>query len=450
MKARCLVFACTLCVIYVLFFSFAEGWNGQSRWALSLALARSGSTAVDEFIGESRDVCLSRGHFYAAKAPGIGLLGAPLVWGADRIVPSRSPSAEVAKRFLVRMVLVSMPAAMIGMILCRSGLPSAGLAAAACCLGSPVMPYATLLYGHVPSALALLGAWRLAASRAFVPAGIAAGAAIAVDYLSGVGVAFLLLVVAWESRRALSRMLLGMLPAGLLVCLYNLVSFGTPLATGYEGLADEEFAAIASQGFRSVGAPSLRNLAALSFGTYRGLFLLSPWLILWFAAALRARRPWQERMMTVVLPGAYLVLLSGVPVWWGGASCGVRHAITVIPLMAWAVASLDGRWRTTLLILGMLASAAQIGFTATEPEMPEDVRFPLVDFVFPHLLTGRFRSTILAALGAGPWVALIIAGAAGVSLWGMAWRDGSCWAAGRIISWLRRTIHHGSSLRRIP
>ena len=447
MRMRCFALGFFSLTVYALFFTFAEGWNGQSRWALSLAIARRGTTAVDEFIGESRDVCVSRGRLYAAKAPGMGLLGAPLVWCADRIVPVATPASDAAKRFLVRMMLVSVPAAALGVMLCMSGMPSASLAAVACCLGSPVLPYATLFYGHVPAGLCLLVAWRYARSKAFGRAGLMAGIGIAVDYLTGVGVAVLLVVVA---RRGVLRMLIGMLPAVIALGIYNLVSFGTVFATGYERLADEGFAAAMSHGFLGVGLPSFAVLLAMLFGTYRGLFLLSPWLILWVVAAVQMRRSRQDLVMTVGVPGLYLLLFSGFPAWWGGASCTVRHAIPVIPLMAWAVATLRGRWRGVLLFLGLLGSAVQLGFTLTEPEMPEDVAFPLVDFVVPHVAAGRLRATLFGAQWPGQWAAVAVACAACIAAWVTAWRAGGCWLERRVVSWVQWTIDHGNPQRRNP
>ncbi|MBN1423349.1 hypothetical protein JXA88_02230 [Candidatus Fermentibacteria bacterium] len=421
MKAQCILMGCGLLVVYSLFFTFSEGWNGQSRWALSLALARRGTTAVDEFIGESRDVSVSGGRLYAAKAPGMGILGAPVVWLGDRIVAPGDPTGDAAKRLLVRVILVSVPAAMLAVLLCMAHTPSAALTAAACCVASPVLPYATLFYGHVPSALCLMAAWMLAREKRHLWAGVVAGLGCAIDYLTALGIVGVVVLVALEDRRGAVRLVFGMLPGAALVAGYNLASFGTPLATGYENLADEGFAEAMSHGYRGIGAPALRTLVPMLFGTYRGLFLLSPWLLLWPVAALKLRSR-HELIMTVAVPVFYLVLLSGFPAWWGGASCTVRHAIIVLPLMAWAVGTLGGRWRRLLLVLAAMSWVAQIGFTATEPEMPEDVAFPLAHFVVPRILAGRFRGTVLGAGGIGQAVALALA--VGFS-WGVliaAWR----------------------------
>lgn len=315
---KCAAIGVMVLSVYGLVVTLVEGWNSQSRWALSLAIARRGTTAVDEFIGESRDVCVSQGRRYAAKAPGMGILGAPIVWCADRIAASSSFKTEAAKRYLVRMALVSVPAVAMGVMLCASGAPSAALAAVSCCLGSAVFPYATVLYGHVPAALCLLAAWLLSRHGRLFWAGMAAGCGILIDYLAAPGVAMLIAVVALTRRRRAVRMIAGMVPAGVVLAGYNLLSFGTVFASGYEGLADAEFAAAMSRGFRGVGPPSLRALGRMLFGTYRGLFLHSPWLLLWPVAAWKYRGDWQEAVMTAGLPAFYLIMLSGFPVWWGG------------------------------------------------------------------------------------------------------------------------------------
>ncbi len=425
MRGACLVIGGAVLGISALFFSFVEGWNGQSRWALSLALARRGTTAVDEFIGESRDVCASGGHLYAAKAPGIGLLGAPIVWLADRFVSSTTPKADAAKRLLVRSALVSSCGALIAVLLCRAKTPLAPLASVACCLGSPVLPYATVLYGHVTAGACLLAAWRLADRGRPFTAGLLLGASIAVDYLAAPAAVVLLVLTGCPDPRGALRMLVGMLPAAILLGTYNLVSFGTVLASGYEGLVEEEFMRAMARGVRGIGMPSFRILSAMLWGRYRGLMLLSPWLVLWLVAAFR-RVPWRQWVMTVAVPWAYLVMLSGFTVWWGGASLTVRHAILVVPLMAWGVSALAAGWAPVLLVLGVVSFLAHLGFTVTDPEVPENVAFPLRDFVLPRLRRGCLRSSLLGAHGPGPWVALGLAIAVGGLAWGVAWRATRC------------------------
>lgn len=121
----------------------------------------------------------------------------------------------------------------------------------------------------------------------------------------------------------------------------------------------------------------------------------------------------------------------------------------MLPLAAWAVRRLEGRWRGALLGLGLVSTAIQLLFVITEPEIPEDVVVPLRDFVIPRVITGRFRPTVLGAAGAGRAAAVALAVVLCAAAWTAASRCRGCCGPPRVVSW-RRTINHGDARRRIP
>src|SRR5690606_19355673 len=147
----------------------------------------------------------------------------------------------------------------------------------------------------------------------------------------------------WASwRRGLRMgvwMAIGGLPWALLLAGYHTWAFGGPLQTGYDFVYLDEFAEGMAVNY-GIGAPKLEVLAQLLFGSYRGLFYLSPVLLLaaWglgvrlveSSPASDHQQPPLRRadlLVAVAIVGYYLLLNSGYYMWDGGASLGPRHAV---------------------------------------------------------------------------------------------------------------------------
>ncbi len=439
--SRRTLFAVMIFLLYALFLSIAPSWNVESRWALALALARQGTTHVEDFIEHSRDVSNREGHLYSAKAPGIGLLCAPLVWIMDRVVPPGETRAELIKRYIGRILIVSLPGMLLALLVWTAGKaqPSAAVVAAGCALATPIFPYATILYGHVTAAFLVFLAWRLVRTShqshvrygigekpALRPkpftAGLLAGLGALVEYPAALVGIVLLVALSFQDIRNGVRFLLGMFPAGVVLAVYNLASFGTPMATGYTGFEDAAFQQVVDTGVSGFSWPSLSVMISMLLGRYRGLLLLSPWLVLWIFGLCSGGSARRDRFFLAVIPVAYVVVFSGFIMWWGGASCGMRHLIPALPFMAVAMAGLRGPWKITLVILGVLSTLFQLGFVLIEPETPEDFLFPWFDQVLPWLRAGRFRPTVISALGGKGIHAAILSFFFALAAWVLAWR----------------------------
>lgn len=408
-------------LVYVLFISFAEGWNVETRWSLAKAIARQGSTRIDDYVEQSRDVVVVGSHTYSAKAPGLGLACAPLLWIMDRVSPSaHSARSDAAKRYISRILTVSAPAAILVIILSVNVSP---LVAVACGLGTPILPYATVLYGHVTAALLVFLSFymmKTPSSRPWV-SGLLAGLAVLVEYSAVVAVLGVFLLGFSGDRRGWLWFIAGAIPPAVVFLVYNTISFGTPLATGYSGFANQEFQSAVNVGLGGFNTPSLRVLVDSLFGSYRGLLRYAPWLLLWPVGLFLRRCSRSELMISGVIPLAHIILFSGFVMWWGGASCCMRHFIVVLPFMALPVSKLRGSWLWAVGVLGMLATSVHLFFAAVEPEVPENFAVPLFDMTIPWLFQGRARASILPFFEDGtPWAALLAALLA-VAVWSLAW-----------------------------
>jgi hypothetical protein len=278
-------------------------------------------------------------------------------------------------------------------------------------LGTPILPYATSYYGHVPAGAALLGAlvaldtrgrrfadgvpprWRVRA------AGACLALAPGCEYITAVpaaliGLAFLARVPRRLLASAVLDLALGAAGPVLATLAYHTAVFGAPWRTGYSFIARPEFAAGHARGFLGISVPRWEGLVGLSVGTRRGLFYLSPALLLGLVAgAFRAIRT-RDRTLLVGL-AAFLVLLlmnAGYYMWWGGAAAGPRHLVPAVPVLAAGLAvALRGRpsWRhLAVAALSLVSIANCVALTVVGIEAPELGNI-LTEYVWPALGRGR-------------------------------------------------------------
>src|SRR5690606_38627795 len=163
---------------------------------------------------------------------------------------------------------------------------------------------------------------------------------------------------------------------------YHAWAFGSPLKTGYDFVYLQEFAEGMAVNY-GVGTPKLDVLAQLLFGSYRGLFYLSPVLLLaaWglgvrlFAAPAPAptrdsplRRG--DLLLALAIIAYYLLLNSGYYMWDGGASLGPRHAVPMLAFLAIGLGPALSRVPSAVAVLGVISCAQIVLITAAAPEAP--------------------------------------------------------------------------------
>jgi len=380
------------------------GWNQNSRFALARALVVRGSVQIDPDAECTGDKAERGGHVYSDKAPGVSFAAAAalavvgpaaLACGLDE----EKPLWWRAVPYAVTLLSVSLPIALTAGLLYAElaalfGALAAALAILAVFLGSPMLGYAGLLYGHALAGALLVLGWvalrrasagepsptaselRPAATRAALLAGLAAGAAILVEYPAALGALALALYAFAQPRlrREIAWAALGALPPLLLLALYQQAAFGNPLSPGYAHLANG-FTGMSS-GLFGVHLPRAQALWQLTFGVHRGLFRFSPALLLalpgawllWRAPERRALSLRPEALLSLGLFAAFLALNAGYIYWDGHASFGPRHALPGVPLLAIPLAAAAQRWPRLCALL-LVPSLLVCGLAwATHPE----------------------------------------------------------------------------------
>jgi hypothetical protein len=421
----------------VAFFIPAATWNPVSRFDLTRAIVERHTLSIDAFASSTGDRSLVRGQWFTDKAPLPSLIAVPVYAALHTLHQFRGVRVEYraygnattpAIRFepngafqqslyLCSLVTAGVSGVAIGVLLLellarRTSSWAAFTASVVGVLGTPILPYATSFYGHVPAGAALLGALVALDTRGErFPTGLPparrvriAGACLALapgcEYITAapaalVGLWFLLRV----PRRAIPRLALDLFAGALLpvlaVCAYHTAVYGAPWRTGYSFIARPEFAAGHAHGLLGINLPRLEALLGLSVSTRRGLFYLSP--VLGVGFLMGAWRAVRTRDSTLVIGLAcFLVLLclnAGYYMWWGGASAGPRHLVPGVACVVAGVATALRRrrlWLTVLTLgLAVISTLNGLSITLVGLEAPE-LGNVLQSYVWPALRAGRF------------------------------------------------------------
>ncbi len=175
---------------------------------------------------------------------------------------------------------------------------------------------------------------------------------------------------------------------------YNVAIYGSPFSQGYAHLhGAREFVAGMGHGVEGLGAPSLGALWGITFSPYRGLFVLSPFLLLAFPGLVamwrrRADRP--AALLCAYAAGALLLFNGGYYFWDGGVSLGPRHFAPALPFLLFPVAFAlrRARWYRAgraliILSIGIVALCC-VTVVIFLPGVPD----PILTLALPRLLHG--------------------------------------------------------------
>ena len=409
------------------------GWNQGSHYALVRALA-DGTARIDDDRFLTGDVSWDGEHFYSTKAPGLALVTLPVylvldATGARSALEGLGDSRREDARLVVWALGlwgVVLPAALLLILVHRLGERlepgSGGVAAAVLGAATLVLPFATVFFAHVLSALLGFAAFALLVRersglpryRLVLAAGLLAGLAVTTEYT-------LLLVAvalgAYALVRSDGRLQRG-LAYGIGACVgvaplvaYNWWAFGSPTRLSYEdavlrpGESGHDVLGANTEGIFGVGVPDPRVAAELLFAS-RGLLTTAPVLAVGLLGLVilvhRGRRA--EAILVGALAAAFLVFNAGYFLPLGGNTPGPRFLVPLLPFAALAVGLAYRRLPGTTLALAAASSVVLAAATFTFPLLPGGRTGEWAD----RIVAGEFRDTILTFAGVGtPWLAIL-------------------------------------------
>lgn len=396
--------------------------QSASRMALTAALAERGTTELtgyEDTLGA--DYAVKDGVVYSDKAPGQPLSMVP-AWWAYRLVGGEPGTVIRVDDHLGLWWLVlwssAVPAALLAVVIHRVAASRldptpAVIVTLGLSLGTLLLPFGTLLFGHTLAALLAYGSWVASRpvltgtsdrpARAAALAGVLAAGAVAVEYTVAIVAAVIGVAYLVRARRQVWAFALGAVPIGLLVAGYHAVTFGGPLEHAYRySVFDLHHSTLAG-----VGAPDLGTLVAVLVGD-RGLLLLTPMIGVAAAGFLGARRDVDvvEVAVPLAIAALYLVFAAGWIDPTGGYSPGPRHLVPAIPFLTLGAIRALQRWPRAFVAASVFGAATMALATIGDPQLPTNLR-PALRLWIERLADGRGAHTLLSPL-IGGWGLLVV------------------------------------------
>jgi hypothetical protein len=413
-----------------------QNWsdNQSSHYDLIRALD-AGRTTIDAGPYRTKDEAFYHGHWYSARAPGLAIVSLPFYETLTALQAPRVARSSPALRGEDEMIdFVGwwgsvLPGFILLLLVWRVAErfePGYGaVAAVSLGLGTMVLPFSTLLFSHVFSAMLGFAAFVLLLHERDGPprplllaaAGVALGYAITSEYpLAFAAVVLGLYALSRpDSLRALAMarragvLVLGAFVGIIPLLLYNHAAFGSWTHLAYSNIPQQH------RGFFGISAPSLRVLVTLLLDS-RGLLTLSPVLVMGaIGTVLLYRRGRRAEALTIAgVCASYVIYNSGYYLPFGGGAPGPRFMITILPFLAFPIALALKRFPGPTVALAGASAAIWVIVTITHPL----VGYENETVVWTRLLSkGELQPTIAGALGAGRgwggiWPVLLAATAA--------------------------------------
>lgn len=449
-----LAFFWLVMLAYGFFVPSILSWNTESHLYPTFALVDHHTVRIDAYQQGLGDKSFWHGHYYTDKAPGLSILAVP-VYAAMRFIFRRAkvggfllyrhiknyyyiPPDVKFMRYAITYVLIALPSAGLAILLWLFLLRMSGsigwslTLAAIYALGTIAYVYSIWFFSHQICAVLLFTAFLLLFYRvrgqppnrrsllAATGAGLLAGYSIISEYptivIAAIIGVYLLTIVqgrtptsVWGDKlRAAGAFLAGMAPAAALNVGYNLVAYGKPFAIGYDYVHSRAYQSHIHSGFLGLAnplqygiqAPTLNSAWQITFGAYRGIFLLNPVLLLFVPGIYLM---WKQRdfrrelwlCLAVVLIYFLIDAARGPDTngWSGGSSDASRHLTPMVPFMIVPIifGIRDQTFRVALVVLGAISVTLMFMTVSATYLFPYTDKNPIVNEVLPNFLQGQIE-----------------------------------------------------------
>lgn len=296
------------------------------------------------------------------------------------------------------------------------------LVAVAMSLGSQLLPFGSMLFGHELAALQGFAAWVVLRRQGRSPAALLAGGVLlgigpSVEFPQ-VAVALVIGIACLVLHRARAAWVVvggvvGMVP--LLV--YNTAVFGAPFRTAYQGFLPN-FQGSGAFGVFNLQPPQPKQVLLALVGD-RGLWTITPVLFFGLVGAvllLRRRSPHRiDGVVAIALLVLYVILSTGIAAF-GGMSPGPRYLVPVMPFFALPLAVV---WRRIPLVCGVAAvygAVCMLLAIVADPLYADEFTPAVLSWASTATSGPLQRSVLTSSAGsAGTWALLAV----GVALVGI-------------------------------
>jgi len=443
-------------ILLVSYLYFLPRWadqNTNSRMDMIVAVVQDGTFQIDRYVNNTVDFAKVGDHFYSDKPPGAGFLGIPVYAGlrvllqtpfVDQLVTrlANNPAFQATlnadgtgisadkvriaiSQVVITYLVATLPSILLGLLLYRflrrmNIKPGVSLLAVLVyALLTPVFAYASEFYSHQLSAALLFAAFYLLSDRQKIAkagwlllAGLLIGYAVISEYqvvlIAGIlfGYSFYRLLRDGNWRKIGFVALAGFVVMAVWM-IYNTAIFGGPLNISYAYSAD--WTVQHHTGFMSLTFPHWDAFWGMTFSLFRGLFILSPILLLAFPGLVSwwRSKDYRSELTVIVLVILSMGLFNSSSImWWGGFSVGPRYLLPALPFMALSLGVFLSRNLQRSWIQFSTAILAAISFVSTwamtlagQAFPPDTILNPFSQYVLPNWQSGNIARSIGTLLG---------------------------------------------------
>jgi len=441
-----LVFFWLIVLMYAYFIPSIVSWNAESHLYTTYAIVDRHTVRIDHYHQGLGDQSYANGHYYSDKAPGMAFLAVPIYALMRLVLPAEKAQGYVLYkhragyyyirqdmvniRYVINYFLVILPSAALAVLLwlflwrLTGNVGWSLLLAGTFALGTVAYIYSVWLFSHQLDAVLLFSAFLLVfygvrerpdTLRVVLfagGAGVLGGLAIITEYPTIIIAALIGLYVLAVARSKVKMGLVyavSMAPAMALNVGYNVGAFGKPFATSYLYVHSGAFQSHVHGGFLGLAnpfsyafkPPTLNSLWQITFGGYRGIFLISPILILFFAGAFfmwRRRELRAEWWLCVAVVVLYFLMDASRGTntngWSGGSSVASRHLTPMIPFMFIPIAYILGNrlGRVAFVVLAAVSVAMQCMIVMFTGLFPYNDPNPIINEVLPNFAAAHVQT----------------------------------------------------------
>ena len=385
------------------------GWNVNSQFGLTAAIAERGTLRIDLYHNrpetETGDKAFFEGHYYSDKSPVTAFLGVPAFWAYAAAVKAMGRAVDYdAARYWVTWLTIGAAAAVLAGLLTgmlqSEGVPPARAARAGALwiAATPLLTYAILFFNYLPACAMALGgllltapAWRpdaaAPACTRLLLGGLLLG--LAAWTLNTMALAALVVAVGLAAglirrersaggvARAFAPWALGCLLGVAGQMGYTLALFGE-VASPYAYEADPFFREQMARGFMGATRPRAWVAWLVTFHPFQGLFLWFPIVLVAllgvFARLAGKRAGRTDALIALAIFAGLLLYNSAYFMWWGGWAYAPRHLIPALPFLASGLAGWLGSRRRAVrravLGLALIGAVFNVAALALDPQPP--------------------------------------------------------------------------------
>lgn len=399
--------------------------NEYARLYATLAMAEHGTARLEPVFDRfaptwreqpwppNKDVARVGDGYYLDKAPLPSLVAVPVHLVLARLFdPWAHPDWEVA---ILAALFGALPLLVFLGLAVRRDAPAFEATALLLAVGSPMLVYAGLWFGHLTAGLVAYAGYALLKRERAFWGGLLLGAAVLCDYPAAAvsGTVLGVHVLTRRPDRGVLLALGGVALAAAGQLAYNAVLFGDPLTFAYAHKAAPEFQRIHATGLLGVTWPTWERLVGILLSPERGLLFVAPLFALALPGAVLATRegglPWRERLLPLALLAAVPAAVAGFVDWKAGNCTGPRHLVSLLPFLVaptaaavdWLATSPRVLVRAAPLALGSLGVVHTWLAWSTFPYLSSHLANPLLHQALPLFLDGCRAATWLPA----PWPA---------------------------------------------